>query len=91
VWDYKIWLKGRKDPITVQLADSHMLSDWAAWQQGDTTKRVSLSISEKYGAVANFALVEFMSACEHVPPEFPVVSNQRPSIRDRARPLFGNR
>jgi hypothetical protein len=68
MWAYTVWLKGRKDPIRFELADPSMLSDWEAWQTGDTTKRVGVSKAPTVGAVFNFEDVIGMHAQE-LPPD----------------------
>jgi hypothetical protein len=90
MWAYTVWLKGRKDPIRFQLADASMLSDWEAWQTGDTTKRVGISKAPTVGAVFNFADVIGMHAQEIQRDPGPFIADP-PSITQRARGLFGNR
>ena len=90
MWAYTVWLKGRNDPIRFNLADASMLSDWEAWQTGDTTKRVGVSKSPTVGAVFNFQDVIGMHAQEMRPDPGPVYSNP-PSVTQRASRLFGNR
>jgi hypothetical protein len=90
MWAYTVWLKGRKDPIRFELADSSMLADWEAWQTGDTTKRVGVSKAPTVGAVFNFEDVIGMHAQEINPDPGPVFVNP-PSVTQRASRFFGNR
>jgi hypothetical protein len=93
MWAYQVWLKGRKDPVEVQLADNQMLLNWEAWQNGDTTKRVKATTAEGPAAVFNFQEVIGMYAEEIKPlpaAPGPFSSNPRP-IAERARRFFGDR